>query len=83
MGELITTFNASPDGVMTNEVGVISGELELRSTCAEDGTLELAIRYVGAEESYTVIGQDYRLHDVRDHAVVHRLLTTVLARPAG
>lgn len=67
-------------GVMTAEVGVISGELELRSTCDDDGTLTLAITYVGAEEWYTLPGDDYLLHDLRDHEVVHRLLTAVLER---
>lgn len=83
MTELTSTFNATPDGVMTNEVGVITGEVELHTTCAEDGTLDLAIRYAGADEWYTVRGQSYRLHDPRDHDVVHRLLVTVLQRPTA
>jgi len=74
-----STFTAT-HGVMTNEVGVISGELELRTTCQEDGTLELAISYVGSTDVYTLPGQDYQLHDVRDHEVVHRMLATVLER---
>lgn len=67
-------------GVMTEEVGVISGELELKTTCQADGTLELAITYVGATEWYTLPGKAYTLHDVRDHEVVHRLLVNVLER---
>lgn len=31
MRELTSTFNASPDGVLTNEVGVISGAAPVRS----------------------------------------------------
>lgn len=81
MSAQTSTFNATPDGVLTNEVGVISGELELRTSCADDGALELAIRYAGADEWYTVHGTDYRLHDARDHEVVHRLLVNVLQRP--
>ena len=65
---------------MTEEVGVISGELELKTTCREDGTLELTITYVGAAEWYTLPGKDYKLHDVRDHEVVHQLLVNVLER---
>ncbi|MGD6803432.1 hypothetical protein ACQCVK_12505 [Rossellomorea vietnamensis] len=68
-------------GVMTSEVGVISGELELRTTCDDNGNLTLAITYVGAEEWYTLPGADYRLHDSRDHEVVHRMLAKVLERP--
>lgn len=74
-----STFTAT-HGVMTNEVGVISGELELRTTCQEDGTLELAISYVGSTDVYTLPGKDYQLHDVRDHEVVHRMLVNVLER---
>lgn len=79
MEKLSSTFTAS-HGVMTAEVGVISGELELRTTCNEDGELSLAITYVGAAEWYTLPGEDYRLHDLRDHEVVHRMLVTVLER---
>ncbi|WP_281889382.1 hypothetical protein [Paenibacillus sp. YYML68] len=67
-------------GVMTVEVGVISGQLELRTTCECDGSLSLKITYVGAEEWYTLPGEDYRLHDPRDHEVVHRMLVHVLER---
>ncbi|WP_307845772.1 hypothetical protein [Saccharomonospora sp. NB11] len=79
--DLVSTFSAVSDGVMTNEVGVITGDLELHTSCAEDGTLNLAIRYVGANEWYTLKGADYRLHDPRDHEVVHRLLVTLFDRP--
>jgi len=74
-----STFTAT-HGVMTNEVGVISGELELRTTCQEDGTLELAISYVGSTDVYTLPGKDYQLHDIRDHEVVHRILIATLER---
>ncbi|MFJ5717454.1 hypothetical protein [Neobacillus sp. NPDC093127] len=76
-----TSIFTATHGVMTNEVGVISGKLELRTTCQDDGALTLAITYVGAEEWYTLPGKDYRLHDPRDHEVVHRMLATVLERP--
>ncbi|MEI2664104.1 hypothetical protein [Rossellomorea sp. LJF3] len=75
-----TVFTAT-HGVMTSEVGVISGELELVTTCDEDGELKLAITYVGAEEWYSLPGEEYHLHDVRDHEVVHKMLAAVLARP--
>jgi hypothetical protein len=74
-----STFTAT-HGVMTTEVGVISGDLELRTTCDDGGALTLAITYVGAQEWYTLPGKDYRLHDPRDHDVVHRMLATVLER---
>ncbi|MGE6204673.1 hypothetical protein [Guptibacillus hwajinpoensis] len=67
-------------GVMTEEVGVISGELELVTSCDEEGDLTLRITYVGAEQWYTLPGKEYRLHDVRDHEVIHHLLVSVLER---
>ncbi|KDN58703.1 hypothetical protein [Exiguobacterium sp. AB2] len=79
MDQQSSIFKAS-HGVMTEEVGVISGELELKTSCHKDGTLELAVTYVGAAEWYTLPGKDYKLHDVRDHAVVHQLLVNVLER---
>lgn len=75
-----TSIFTATYGVMTKEVGVISGELELRTTCDDDGALTLAITYVGAKEWYTLPGEDYRLYDPRDHEVVHRMLATVLER---
>ncbi|NIJ11874.1 hypothetical protein FHU38_002218 [Saccharomonospora amisosensis] len=80
MAERSSVFTAS-HGVMTTEVGVISGELELRTNCDNHGLLTLRITYHGADEWYTLPGNGHRLHDPRDHEVVHRILATVLARP--
>ncbi|MFK3959959.1 hypothetical protein [Pseudalkalibacillus hwajinpoensis] len=79
MDQKSSIFTAT-NGVMTEEVGVISGELELVTSCDEEGDLTLRITYVGAEEWYTLPGKEYRLHDVRDHEVIHRLLVSVLKR---
>jgi hypothetical protein len=81
MDELTATFHATPDGVMTDEVGVITGDLELRATVDDDGTLRLAVRYEGAAEWYTLTGSGARLHDPRDAEAVHTTLTRQLARP--
>jgi hypothetical protein len=77
--ETKTSIFTATHGVMTQEVGVISGELELRTTCQEDGTLELKIAYVGAIDVYTLPGSS-RVHDVRDHDVIHQMLVNVLER---
>lgn len=83
MNELTSTFNASPDGVLTIEAGVISGELELNSSRADDGALNLRIRYAGADEWYTLPGEGYLLHDERDLEAVHQILVNVLRRPSA
>jgi len=75
---------APPGGVMTDEVGVITGELELRSVCAEDGSLTVLVRYAGALDWYCVTGTSgRRLRDAGDHEPVHALLVGVLHRPQG
>lgn len=78
MEEKSSIFTAT-HGVMTTEVGVISGEIELRTTCDDEGALTLSVTYVGAEEWYTLPG-NYRLYDSRDHEIVHRMLVNVLKR---
>ncbi|MGP1906900.1 hypothetical protein ACTSEZ_01950 [Metabacillus sp. JX24] len=74
-----TVFTAT-HGVMTTEVGVISGELELVTACDEDGVLTLSITYAGAAEWYSLPGEEYRLYDARDHKVIHEMLVSVLQR---
>ncbi|TDC26743.1 hypothetical protein E1265_03455 [Streptomyces sp. 8K308] len=81
MSDRYTVFTAPRGGVMTREVGVITGELELHTGAAEDGTLTMRIRYAGAAEWYTVDGGPYRLHDPRDHEVLHEIVVNLLHRP--
>ena len=75
---------APPGGVMTDEVGAITGELELCRECAEDGLVSVLVRYAGALDWYTVTGTgDLQLHDPRDYEPLHALLVGVLDRPDG
>ncbi|MDA3629860.1 hypothetical protein OU415_30830 [Saccharopolyspora sp. WRP15-2] len=78
--ELRSSIAAPPGGVMTDEVGVITGDLELATTCA-DGAVEVWIRYAGADEWYRLSAADCRLHDPRDHEALHNALAAVLNRP--
>jgi len=41
---------------MTEEVGAITGELELQTNATPDGTVEAMVRYAGAQDFYTVSG---------------------------
>ena len=56
--ELRSTFVSTVGGVMTEEAGALTGELELltRPSEAGEGRLEALVRYAGAEEWYTVSG---------------------------
>ncbi len=49
-------FTPGPGGVMTAEVGVITGDLTLRTEVTAGGSLTLRVQYTGAEEWYAVAG---------------------------
>ncbi|SOD61985.1 hypothetical protein SAMN06297387_104155 [Streptomyces zhaozhouensis] len=83
MNERRSFFSSPAGGVMTREVGAITGELELHSTVDEDGALALRVRYAGADEWYAVEGGPYRLRDARDAEVLHEVLVAILNRPAA
>ncbi|WP_345365556.1 hypothetical protein [Actinoallomurus liliacearum] len=68
---------------MTDDVGVITGNLELRTTCSPGGAVAVQVRYAGAEEWYRLGVADVTLHDGRDHQAVHQALLGVLHRPEG
>ena len=76
-------FVAGPGGVMTDEVGVVTGDLELCTELSGDGKLRALVRYEGAEEWYAVTGGSCALADPRDHEPVHSLLLGLLNRPEG
>jgi hypothetical protein len=48
-----STVGSTTGGVMTKEVGAVTGELEVTTRHRVEGT-EVAVRYFGAEERYTV-----------------------------
>jgi hypothetical protein len=50
-----STFTTTTGGVMTVEVGAVTGELEA-VTRPKERTLEVLVRYAGAKEWYTVEG---------------------------
>lgn len=55
-----SSFESTTGGVMTVEAGAITGELEV-ATHPGSGALEVRVRYVGAEEWYTVDGSPVAL----------------------
>ncbi|MCI2419627.1 hypothetical protein MOQ72_19455 [Saccharopolyspora sp. K220] len=79
---LRSSVTAPPGGVMTDEVGVITGELELATECA-GGDVKVWIRYAGAAEWYRLSAADCHLYDQRDHDALHRALAAVLNRPTA
>jgi hypothetical protein len=68
---------------MTEEVGAITGELELltRPTSeAGEGKLEVLVRYAGAKEWYTVSGSSVGV-DIEDHRAFHEATLARLTTP--
>jgi hypothetical protein len=74
------TIVAGPGGVMTDEVGVITGELTLRSEHA-DGQVTLRVQYKDADEWYAVTGGRAPLKDPADLDAVHAIAVALLHRP--
>ena len=54
-GEVRSTFASTVGGVMTAEVGAVTGDLEIASRLRA-GDVEVAVRYAGADEWYTAEG---------------------------
>ncbi|GHB52879.1 hypothetical protein GCM10010347_23510 [Streptomyces cirratus] len=66
---------AGRGGAMTDEVGVITGDLTLRTVAQPDGKVRFEIQYVDADEWYTLSGSPvahgdpYALHQAALRAV--------------
>jgi hypothetical protein len=80
---LTSDITAGPGGVMTDEVGVVTGELTLRTELTAGGRATLRVRYRDADEWYAVTDGRCTLHDPADLAAVHELATGLLNRPRG
>jgi hypothetical protein len=70
---------------MTEEVGAITGELELQTNATPDGSIEAIVRYAGAQELYTVSGCPVRTvsgHiDQAEHRTAHERILETLTTP--
>ena len=73
---------AGPGGVMTDEVGVITGELTLR-TEFRDGGVTLQVQYKDADEWYVVSGGRVPMPEPRCLDAVHQIAAALLHRPEG
>ena len=73
---------APPGGVMTDEVGVVTGELELRTELSR-GRVRLRVRYRDAEEWYGVTGVSPPLDTPSSLAAIHEVAVGLLHRPEG
>ncbi|MCY1142517.1 hypothetical protein OWR29_31355 [Actinoplanes sp. Pm04-4] len=75
-----TDIVAGQGGVMTDEVGVVTGELTLRTELdGFDATVR--VQYKDADEWYTVTGAKAPLHDPKDADAIHAVAVGILNRP--
>jgi hypothetical protein len=77
-----TDITAGQGGVMTDEVGVITGDLTLRSELSGD-QVAVRVQYKDAEEWYGVTGAKTTLKDPADLDAVHAIAVGILNRPEG
>lgn len=83
---LRSAFESTAGGVMTDETGAITGDLELLTRLAPDGkAIEALVRYAGAQELYTVSGSPLRgvseHPDQVEHQQAHDLILESLTTP--
>jgi len=73
---------------MTEEVGAITGELELQTRATPDGSgIEAMVRYAGAQDLYTVSGSPVRAATLSEragqaeHRATHERILVSLTTP--
>jgi hypothetical protein len=77
-----TDIVAGQGGVMTDEVGVITGDLTLRTELSGD-QVTVRAQYKDADEWYAVTGARATLKDPADIDAVHGVVVGILNRPEG
>jgi hypothetical protein len=81
--EKVSDITSGPGGVMTDEVGVVTGDLTLRTEVDDKLGAVLRVQYKDADEWYTVTGGRATLADARDLDALHALAVGLLNRPTG
>ena len=78
--ERTTDFLAKDGAVMTDEVGVITGDLTLRTTVNDQGAVEQRVQYKDAGEWYTLTGAPATLPEGQDVDALHSHTVTQLSQ---
>jgi hypothetical protein len=68
---------------MTDEVGVVTGDLTLRTEIDKSNKVVIRVQYKDADEWYTVTGAKASLADPRDADAAHAIAVALLNRPEG
>jgi len=72
-------FVARPGGVMTDEVGTVTGELTLQTELTEDGAVRVLVQYLGADEWYHLTDAPTSLPSGTTLEALHAALVARLA----
>jgi hypothetical protein len=85
-GELRIAFASTVGGVMTEEVGAVTGDLELLTRPTRDGrAIKALVRYAGARDLYAVSGSPVRAasegQEVEEHWATHERILGLLTTP--
>jgi hypothetical protein len=75
----VTGFAPGPGGVLTDEAGVVTGDLILHTDVATDGRALLSIREAAADDWYTVTGGYYQLDDLSRAEDLHTAAVALLS----
>jgi hypothetical protein len=85
MEELRSLFASTTGGVMTEEAGAITGDLELLTRPTAIGrAIEVLVRYAGARDLYTVSGSPVRAASEspnEEHQAAHERILRLLTTP--
>ena len=81
--QLTADITAGPGGVMTDEVGVVTGDLTLKAETGDGGQVTLRVQYKDADEWYTVTGGKATVKDPADAPALLSLAAALLNRPNG
>jgi hypothetical protein len=77
-----TEVTAGPGGVMTDEVGVVTGDLTVRTQADDAGALTCQVQYQQADEWYRITGAPTQLAN-DDLATVHAQLVARIQHGDG
>ncbi|GAA4890134.1 hypothetical protein ACFPM3_19650 [Streptomyces coeruleoprunus] len=80
---LRSEVTAGRGGAMTDEVGVVTGDLTVITARAADGLAHITVAYTGAEESYTLTGSPVPVPPDGVEALHTRVLDAIRAGGAA
>jgi hypothetical protein len=81
--ERTTDVTAGPGGVMTDEVGIVTGDLTLRTEVDDAGRVTQRVQYKDADEWYAVTGAPTALAEGQDIDAVHAATLSRVAAGAA